>query len=72
MVYLALGLAGPVLNLYTGGRWIAAALGLACLHGLLRRQGHRGGLLDLAPDARPLWLVAAALALLLVHGPFGR
>lgn len=69
MLHLALVIAGPVLNLYTGGRWIAATLGLACLHELLRQSGHPGGLLDLAPDSRPLWLAALALGLLVLHGP---
>lgn len=69
MLYLALGLAGPVLNLYTGGRWIAAMLGLACLHGLARAAGRPGGLLDFLPSPLPLWIAAAALAWLVVEGP---
>jgi hypothetical protein len=70
VVHLALALAGPILNLDTGGRWIAACLGLACLHELFRRFGHPGGLSDPAPDARPLWLVALALGPLVLTGPF--
>lgn len=69
VVHLALALAGPILSLYTGGRWLAASFGLAVLHEFLRRFGHPGGLLDLAPDARPLWLIALALGLLLLNGP---
>jgi hypothetical protein len=70
VLYLALGLAGPVLNLYLGGRWIAATLGLACLHALARATGRPGGLLDLVPSPLPFWIAAAALAWLVFEGPF--
>lgn len=70
MLYLALALAGPILNLYTGGRWIAATLGLAFLHGLARAGGRPGGLLDLLPSPLPLWIAAASLAWLVAEGPF--
>lgn len=70
MLYLALGLAGPVLDLYLGGRWIAATLGIACLHGLARASGRPAGLLDLLPSPLPLWIAAAGLAWLVLEGPF--
>lgn len=58
-----------ILQAYLGGAWVAPCGGCCAMHFLMKQWGWPGGLLDLMPTARPLWLVAAALLVMIFVGP---
>jgi len=66
---IALLLAIVVLQQYIGGKWLAPCGGCIAMNWLMQQWGWSGGLMDLMPNSRLLWVTAAALALMIVIGP---